>query len=151
MPVIEETVLVEASLAETWDAYFDRRGWGTWVDAFQGVVAEEGYPEEGGTLIWRSTAAGRGEVAEKVLEHAPRRFHRVGFSDPTMSGELATRFDVEGEGTRVHQTFEYRLVERGVFAVLGAFFVKSQVARSVQRTLVDLKGFVEEAAHFDAR
>jgi len=149
--VVKHDVFVEASLAETWDLYLDRRGWATWVDAFQGVVGEEGYPQEGGTLTWRSTPAGRGEVTEKVLEHEPRPVHRIEFSDPTMSGELATRFGVEGDGTRVSQELDYRLVERGPFAVLGAFFVKSQVARSLERTLTDLKDFVEEGARSGAR
>lgn len=122
-----------------------------WVDAFQSVVAAEGYPAEGGTLTWRSTPAGRGEVTETVLEHETRRTHRIAFSDPTMTGELSTRFAVEGQGTRVTQTLDYRLAERGVFAFLGAFFVKSQVARSVQRTLAALKAFVEESAQSGAR
>jgi len=151
MARVEETVLVGASLAETWDTYLDRRGWATWVDAFAAVVSDEGYPEEGGTLRWRSTPAGRGEVTEKVLEHEPRRTHRIAFSDPTMSGELSTRFAVEGQGTRVTQALDYRLAERGVFAFLGAFFVRSQVARSVQRTLRDLKAFAEESAQGGAR
>jgi len=151
MPRVEESVLVAASLAETWDTYFDRRGWSTWVDAFQSVVEEDGYPEAGGTLRWRSTPAGRGEVTEEVLEHEERRVQRVAFSDPTMAGELETRFAVEGAGTKVTQTLDYKLAERGVFAFLGALFVKSQVARSVQRTLTDLKAHVEEIASAHAR
>lgn len=151
MPRVEHSVVVAASLAETWDTYLDRRGWPTWVDAFSGVTSADGYPEEGGTLVWRSTPAGRGEVSERVLEHEPRRSHRIAFSDPTMSGELATSFAVDGGGTRVSQVLDYRLAERGVFAFLGALFVKSQVARSVQRTLGDLKAYVEEVAGAHAR
>ncbi len=33
-----------------------------------------------------SVPAGRGEVTEKVLEHEPRRKHRIEFADPTMTG-----------------------------------------------------------------
>lgn len=151
MPRVEEAVVVAASIAETWNGYLDPRGWSTWVDAFQGVVANDGYPQQGGKLTWRSTPAGRGEVTEEVLAHEPRRLHHVAFSDPTMSGELVTRFEGEGSGTKVSQSLEYRLAERGPFAVLGAFFVKSQIARSLDRTLGDLKAYVEEVANANAR
>jgi hypothetical protein len=136
---------VEASLAETWDGYFEPRGWPIWVDAFAGVVALDGYPETEGTLVWRTGAAGRGEVRETVVAHEPRRLHRVKFSDPTMTGELETTFAIEGEGTRISQAMTYRLVERGVFAFLGAFFVRSQVKRSLERSLSAFREHVAES------
>ena len=143
---VSASVVVEASLAETWDAFFDRRGWPEWVDAFAGVNSSEGYPGEGGRLVWRTGTAGRGEISERVLAHEPRSMHRIAFSDPTMAGELETRFEIEGEGTRVTQTMDYRLAERGVFAFLGALFVRSQVARSLERSLAGLQAHVAEAA-----
>lgn len=136
MATARHSVSVVGSLAETWDSYFDERGWSEWVDAFSSVVSSDGYPEKDGTLIWRTGAAGRGEVRERVIAHEPRNLHRIEFSDPTMTGRLETRFAIEGDGrTRVSQTMEYRLVQRGLFAFLGALFVRSQVARSLARSL----------------
>ena len=101
MAEVAEEILIEASLAEVWDAYFEPRGWASWVDGFAAVEAAEGYPEVGGTLRWRSRPAGRGSVTERVLEHEPRRRHRIGFADPESEGELLTTFGIEGQGVRV--------------------------------------------------
>lgn len=151
MAVVSESVLVEASLAECWATYFDARTWGSWVDGFQAIVeAAGGYPESGGTLRWRSVPAGRGEVRERVLEHEPRRRHRISFTDPAMEGELQTTFAIEGEGTRVAQRLTYRLVDRGPIARLGAIlFVKAQVRASVQRSLLSFRREVEERSQFE--
>ncbi|MGH2953691.1 MAG: SRPBCC family protein [Solirubrobacterales bacterium] len=140
-----QSILVGASLAETWDHYFDPRGWPAWVDGFQAVEAAEGYPEVGGTLRWRSLGAGRGRVGERVLEHEPRRRHRIAFEDPQSAGELETTFAIEGEGTRVTLQVEYRLPGRGPFVWLtDRLFVRGQVQRSLQRSLLRLQHEVEE-------
>jgi len=145
MSRVEASAVVPASLAEAWDAYFDPSGWQGWVDAFAGLVTSEGYPQEGAVLVWRTGAAGRGEVAEEVQAHEPRRLHRIGFKDPTMTGTLETTFAIEGEGTRVTQAMTYRLVERGIFAFLGAFFVRSQVKRSLERSLTAFRDHIADS------
>ena len=91
MATLTESVLVQASLAETWGYYFEPSGWPAWVDGFHAVESAIGYPDEGGTLVWRSTPAGRGTVTERVLVHEPRKLHRIAFEDPESSGELTTR------------------------------------------------------------
>ena len=145
MAELSESVLVEASLAEAWDFYFEPRGWPAWVDGFGSVVSAEGYPEEGGSLVWRSNPAGRGEVSERVLEHEPRRRHRIEFSDPGSSGELRSDFAIEGEGTSVTLSLQYRLASRGPFAWLtDRLFVRGQMQRSLERTLVRFKREVED-------
>jgi hypothetical protein len=151
MAIVEESVLVRASLAETWDRYFDPRGWGSWVDGFQATIEAEDYPQAGGVLRWRSIPAGRGEVTERVLEHEPRRRHLIAFGDPAMEGELETRFVIEGEATRVSQRLDYRLLDRGPIARLGAvLFVRGQVRQSVQRSLFAFRRAAEEAAALPA-
>lgn len=150
MARVEESVPVQATLVEVWDHYFDPRGWPAWAEGFQTVLASEDYPEQGGTLRWRSTPAGRGDVEETVTEHEPRRLHRVAFSDPTMTGEMTVRFAIEGEGVRVTQAIDYELAQRGPLGRLaGLFFVKGQVRGLTQRTLLAFKLEAEEAAHFD--
>jgi uncharacterized protein YndB with AHSA1/START domain len=141
---VSATVVVEASLAEVWDYYFESGGWPSWVDGFGHVEASDGYPEAGGTLRWRSVPAGRGEVSEQVLEHEPRRLHRVGYRDPQSAGELRTSFEIAGQGTRVTQQLEYRLPRRGPFAWLtDSLFIRSQLRASLARTLARLKLEVE--------
>ena len=141
MPSVSQSVLVEASLAEVWDRYFDERGWRSWVDGFEAPIEiSPEYPEIGGTLRWRSIPAGRGEVRERVLEHEHRRRHAIAFSDPAMEGTLTTTFAIEGAGTRVAQTLDYRLLDRGPIARIGGvFFVKAQVRASMERTLAALR------------
>ena len=148
---VQASILIKASLAETWDHYFDPRGWSVWVDGFQATESAEGYPETGGTLQWRSVEAGRGRVTESVLEHEPRSRHRVSFSDPQTEGELLTEMVIEGDGTRVTQTMDYRLRGRGPLAwVSDRLFVRSQVRGSLERSLLRFKHEVEEIAALDS-
>jgi Polyketide cyclase / dehydrase and lipid transport len=147
MATLEESLLVEASLAEVWAHYFEPSGWPAWVDGFAMVESVLGYPEEGGTLVWRSNPAGRGTVRERVIEHQPRRSHRIEFSDPESEGELLTRFSIEGEATRVTLTLDYGLRRRGPFAWLTErIFVRGQVRASLQRSLLRFKHEAEEVA-----
>lgn len=149
MSEVSASVLVGASLAETWEYYFDPRGWPTWVDGFGSVVASEGYPEQSGTLRWRSTPAGRGEVTETVIEHHPRRVHRISFVDGQTDGGLTTTFEIKGEGTLIGQRLAYRLTGGGVFGrISDALFIRTQQRRSMERSLLHLKHEVEESAHF---
>jgi hypothetical protein len=145
MATIAAATVVRASLAEAWGYYFDPRGWPAWVDGFHAVEDLDGYPGEGGTLTWRSVSAGRGRVTERVLEHQPRRRHRIAFSDPGSRGELLTEMAVEGEGTRVALTLDYRLARGGPLAGLTDFlFVRPQVRRSLERTLVRFAREIQE-------
>jgi hypothetical protein len=133
---VVESVTVEASLAEAWEHYLDPAGWSMWVDGFGRVGALDGYPEVGGSLRWVSIPAGRGEVIERVLDHEPRRLHRVEFSDSSSEGELRTTFAIEGSGTVVTQELDYRLVSRGPFAWLtDRLFIRSQIRGSMRRSL----------------
>jgi hypothetical protein len=122
------------------------------VDQFGSIEASDGYPEAGGSLRWRSGAAGRGTVTEHVLEHEPRRLHRIAFHDPASAGELRTAFAIEGEGTRVTQELDYRLRKRGPFARLtDRLFIRSQMRGSLRRSLDRLKAEVEEVAELSSQ
>jgi uncharacterized membrane protein len=146
MSQVAASILVDASLAETWDHYFDPRGWSVWVDGLQAAESAEGYPEEGGTLTWRSVPAGRGRVSERVLEHEPRRRHKIAFSDPQSEGELLTVMAIEGDATRATQTMDYRL-GGGPFAwISDRLFVRAQMRSSLERSLLRFKHEVEEIA-----
>ncbi len=144
MGVAVESEWIAASLGEVWDLYFDSSKWASWVDGFAAIESESGYPEVGGTLVWRSTPAGRGTVSERVLEHEPRRLHRVSFADPESEGELATRFEIDGEGVRVSQRMDYKVAHPGPLGPLtDVFFVRGQVSGSLARSLEYLKHELE--------
>jgi uncharacterized membrane protein len=147
MATLSESLVVDASLAEVWERYFEQRGWPAWVDGFAAVESSSDYPERGGSLVWRSTPAGRGTVRERVVEHEPRRRHRIEYSDPESNGELLTEFAIEGDATRVSQTLEYRLAGPSPFAwATERLFVRGQVRSSLRRSLLRFKHEVEEAA-----
>jgi uncharacterized protein YndB with AHSA1/START domain len=148
-------VEIAAPLAEVWQLYFDAARWGSWVDGFARLSVSDGYPERGGTLVWESTPAGRGRVSERVLEHEPRRLHRISYSDPGSVGELETRFEMmpageEGRRTLVSQRQRYQLHDGGPLAALtDRLFIRSQMRGSLQRSLAGLRA--EAAARAPAR
>ena len=86
-----------------------------------------------------------------MLEHEPRRLHRIAFADPESSGELTTTFEIEGEGARVTLELDYELIASGPFAWLTErLFVRGQVAKSLRRTLERYRLEVEEVAEVQA-
>jgi uncharacterized protein YndB with AHSA1/START domain len=145
MAEVSAEVEIPTPLADVWDLYFDPDRWPSWVDGFARITAADGYPEVGGTLSWESTAAGRGPVSERVLAHEPRSLHRISYADPGSVGELETRFEMVPAGdrqrrTRVIQTLRYRLVGAGPLGpITDRLFIRTQMRRSVQRSLVHLR------------
>ena len=109
-----------------------------------------GYPEAGRDAgLALDPRRARDACSEQVLEHRPRRLHRIRFSDPESSGELESRFEVEGEGTRVTLTLTYRVGRGGPLAALTErVFIRGQVRGSLRRTLLRFKHEAEEVAHF---
>ncbi len=150
MGKVADSIVIDAPLAEVWNFYFQAETWPTWVDQFDRVGSSAGYPEVGGTLVWHSGRAGRGEVTEKVLVHEPRSRHRVTFRDPESEGEFEVRFSIEpGEGTgatKVEQELEYAITSGGALSGLtDVLFVRSQMRSSLQRSLGRLRLEVMDA------
>ncbi len=147
MSRVEAQVEIEAPLAEVWELYFDAARWAAWVDGFAAVVSSTGYPDAGGTLTWRSTPAGRGEVRERVIAHEPRSLHRSEYSDPGSKGALEVGFEMlpaaaaeTGRRTRVTQRLDYRVTSGGPLAPVTDFlFIRAQMRRSLERSLADLR------------
>ena len=141
MGKVSEELLIPAPLADAWDLYFERRTWPSWVDQLRTVESvEEGYPEVGGKLVWRSGPAGRGRVTETVLEHEPRRVHRIHFEDDSSEGEQTTTFSMEGTGTIVKLDLVYGLLQAGPLGpITDRLFIRSQMRRMLQRSLIGLK------------
>ena len=147
MAKAEASVEIGAPLAEVWDLYFDPARWASWVDGFASVAGSEAYPDVGGTLRWRSTPAGRGEVSERVLEHRPRSLHRIAFEDPGSEGELETTFEMlpaesaqSGRRTKVAQRLVYKVKAGGPLRPITDFlFIRPQMRSSLQRSLLEFR------------
>ena len=144
MATVGAEVEITAAPAAVWDLYFDHDRLLELVDQFAFVVDSTDYPEVGGTLVWRSGRAGRGEVTETVTEHEPRSRHRISFSDPETEGELLTVFEPTEHGTRCRQEMTYNLRNAGFFArAADVFFVRSQMGASLERSLIALRAELE--------
>jgi polyketide cyclase/dehydrase/lipid transport protein len=140
MSEVAAETAIEADLKEVWDVFFDEPRWPMWVDGFDSVLQQAGYPDGGGNLRWRSIPAGRGEVSERVLAHEPRRLHKIAFSDPESSGELTTSFEIKGKRVLVRREMTYEISRGGLFtAAADFFFVRRQVAAALERELSGLK------------
>src|SRR3954447_17365639 len=141
MGTVAEELLIPASLAEVWDLYFERDRWRSWVDEFHAVDSiSDGYPETGGKLVWHSGPAGRGQVPETVLDHEPRRLHKIRFADPHSEGEQLTTFAIEGEGTTVRIDLVYGLMHPGYLGpITDRLFIRGQMRSSLVRTLEGLR------------
>ena len=152
MAEVDTSVEIAAPLADVWELYFDPERWGSWVDGFSSVTSSEGYPETAGVLRWTSTPVGRGAVSERVLEHEPRRLHRVEFTDPGAEGELEVRFEMVPGGeadrrTKVTQRVSYRLSSGGPLrGVTDRFFIRPQMRGSLERSLAGLRAEAEAGA-----
>ena len=147
MSKVEASVEIAAPLADVWDLYFDRTRWASWVDGFSSLSSESGYPDVGGTLTWRSTPAGRGTVSERVTAHEPRSLHRIDYDDPSSAGTLEVAFEMlpaesadSGRRTKVDQKLDYAIKTGGPLRpVLDVLFVRSQMRRSLERSLIELR------------
>ena len=144
---VEASTEIEAPLAEVWDLYFDQDRWSSWVDGLASVVSQRGYPNQGGTLTWRSGPAGRGEVRERVVAHEPRSLHAIDYTDPSSTGRLEVGFEMlpavsadSGRRTRVTQKLAYRVTAGGPLSPITDFlFIRGQMRGSLQRSLTDLR------------
>ncbi len=149
---VSAAIEIAAPLADVWAFYFEQGRWPSWVDGFAAVTTAPGFPERGGSLQWRSTPAGRGVVSERVLEHEPRRCHRISFDDEYASGEQTTRFEISSGAGSSHRTsvvveLTYTLRTPGVLGpITDPLFVRPQMRRALTRTLERLRAEIESAA-----
>ncbi len=144
--------MVDASLAEVWDLYFEPATWRSWVDEFRGIDETRGdYPEAKGTLVWHSGPAGRGQVTETVLEHEPRRIHRIRYLDENSEGEQTTTFAMEGTGTKVTIDLSYGLLKPVFLPFTNRLFVRPQMRSMLMRTLEGLRAEASDLSRTESR
>lgn len=128
---------VDAPLEEVEALWYDVRRWPSFVDGFAHVAkVEEGWPEEGGRLVWDSTPRGRGRVLERVTSHDPGLGQDATVEDPRMSGTQSVRFAPLQDGTCIALRLEYRLKDRTPLTPLvDVLFIRRSLRDSLRRTL----------------
>jgi polyketide cyclase/dehydrase/lipid transport protein len=126
-----------ASLPDAEAHWYDTGHWADWVDGLEQVVAvEDGWPQVGATVSWRSGPAGRGKVTERVLAHEPLRGQAVEVSDDSIRGEQTVAFTPEPPGVRVELSLAYEIRRRSpVTPVIDVFFIRRAMTVSLESTL----------------
>jgi Polyketide cyclase / dehydrase and lipid transport len=128
--------------------WYDTGRWPEWVDGLERVVVvEEGWPQTGATVNWRSGPAGRGDVTERVLAHEPLHGQTVEVCDDAIRGEQAIAFSPEPPGVRVELSLAYEIRRRSPLTpVIDVLFIRRAMTASLEQTLSRF-GVSLESAH----
>ena len=129
--------VVEGSVAEAEELWYDPQRWASFVDGFHHVVKVEGdWPAAGAHAVWNSTPAGRGRVSERVTEHAAGVGQEISFEDPRMRGTQRVAFVAVEDGTEVRLELRYELKQRNPLTPLvDVLFIRRALRDSLRRTL----------------
>lgn len=120
--------------------WLDVRRWRAFVDGFERLVSQEGdWPDQGAEVVWESTPAGRGQVAERVISRRPGVELETAVEDPQIVGVQRVAFAELGDGgTAIDIELEYQLRRAGPLSALtDALFIRRAVRDSLRRTLRD--------------
>jgi hypothetical protein len=117
--------------------WYDTSRWPSFIDGFGHVVQVEGdWPAAGARVVWDSTAAGRGRVVERVIEHQPGAGQSTEVEDPRLRGTQRIRFERLEDGVEVGLELEYELKQRTALQPLvDALFIRRALRDSLRRTL----------------
>jgi hypothetical protein len=128
---------MEAPLEEVEALWYDVRRWPSFVDGFAHVAKlEDGWPAQGGRLVWDSTPRGRGRVLERVTEHEPGAGQTAEVEDPRMRATQRVEFERLTDGTVVGLELDYRLKERNPLTPLvDVLFIRRSLRDALRRTL----------------
>jgi hypothetical protein len=117
--------------------WYDTSRWPSFIDGFGHLVKVEGdWPEAGARVVWDSTAAGRGRVVERVIEHEPGAGQSLAVEDPRLRGTQRIRFEQLEDGIVVGLDLEYELKQRTPLQPLvDVLFIRRALRDSLRRTL----------------
>lgn len=138
---------VSLAPAAALDLWADSGRWPSFVEGFARVLERaDGWPAEGGRVVWESIPGGRGRVTEKVVERASDRFATQVFEDALM-GVQRLIVAPEGDGSRVRLELEYTLTKYGPLQVVAdAVFIRRALRDALRRTLRRFEIEAEEEA-----
>lgn len=137
MPRVSATIELATSVHEAETAWYDTDRWPQWVDQLAEVLEVQGdWPRAGSGVVWESGPAGRGRVAERVVEYEPLHGSTVEVEDASITGTQQVTFDPFSEGVQVGLSLEYRLKRRSPFsALVNVVFIRRLMGASLARTL----------------
>ena len=113
----------------------DVRRWPGFVEGFQRVESETGWPGEGAKLVWVSGEGGRGRVTEKVKSSAPTEFQTLVFEDRLVGTQSFVAAE-HGDGSRVELALSYELTsESPLKGLTDLLFIRRALRDALGRTL----------------
>ena len=137
---VSAEIEVDAPLQAVEELWYDVRRWPSFIDGFAHLAKqEEGWPGEGGRLVWDSTPRGRGRVLERVRAHTPGKGQVADVEDPRLRGVQEVRFEPLQDGTAVALQLDYQLKDRTPLTpVVDLLFIRRSLRDSLRRTLTRL-------------
>jgi hypothetical protein len=145
MGVVRETVAVRLDPERAFGLWSDVSRWPTFIDGFAHPDRQDdGWPDEGAKLVWRSTPEGRGIVTERVLESEPGRRLVTQVFEERCAGTQTVSFEPDEEGALVELEYDYELQKSGPLSgVTDVLFIRRAQRDALVRTL---RRFATEAA-----
>jgi Polyketide cyclase / dehydrase and lipid transport len=126
-----------ASPAQADELWCDVRRWPGFIDGFARTAQLDGsWPAAGARLVWESTPAGRGQVLERVREHAEGEHLVTEVEDPRLRGVQTVAFERLQDGVGVTLALEYELTQGGPLRGLtDLLFIRRAIRESLRRTV----------------
>ena len=145
MGVVREAIATRLDPERAFALWTDVRRWPTFVDGFAHAERlDEGWPDAGSKLVWRSTPDGRGTVTERVTESEPGRLLVTDVFEERCAGVQTVTFEPDEEGSVVELELDYELSKGGPLrGVTDVLFIRARQAEALRRTL---RRFATEAA-----
>jgi uncharacterized membrane protein len=130
---------------EAYALWTDVSRWPTFVDGFgHPERLDDGWPEEGAKVVWKSVPGGRGAVTERVVRAQPPLLHEVTVFEEKLDGTQTVRFAPEEDGTRVDLELDYTVSVGGPLRpIVDVLFIRRAQNDALARTL---RRFGTEAA-----
>ncbi|MDX6667270.1 MAG: hypothetical protein QOK04_650 [Solirubrobacteraceae bacterium] len=146
MGLASATVDVPGSVEDAEELWYDVRRWPTFVDGFGHVHrSDDGWPEEGTTLVWDSLPNGRGRVVERVVGHSRGEGQTSEVEDPRLRGIQRVVFTPLKDGVEVTLALDYQLKQGSVLRpFLDVLFIRWAMRDSLRRTLARFGRELEE-------
>ena len=131
------SVVVAGPVGDAEALWYDVGRWPAFVDGFAAVVRrDDGWPDRG-RLVWDSTPAGRGRVAETVTAFRPGGGQTAEVEDERLTGTQTVAFEIAGEHTRITLSLDYRLKDRNPLTpMVDLLFVRRALNDALRRTVV---------------
>ena len=145
MGVARAVTLVPLAPQQAYELWTDVGRWATFVDGFgHPERVDDGWPEPGAKLVWKSVPGGRGTVTERVTKALPGALHEVVVFEERLDGTQTATFSPHDDDTRVELQLEYSVSVGGPLkAVIDFLFIRRAQNDALARTL---RRFRTEAA-----